>query len=268
MRGGQTGATQATRLKDKTGSIFKRMFEPEQSSLQALAKQKVIEDTSKYKAESSGTCVAASKVWHRNANGAIRVQSTLDTQKTQIECFYCEKKGHFPRDCRKKNKYMEKVTNSFAIESQVRCRRETGDWSGPKPTGLEQGLANSLIAGWAGSELGKFHEEGGDDRPNHAPPLGSASVSLKRLHSSNHCPPGKNTFLLTIIHSALDTLIYLLEILMESSVKAVLHCIEIPSESLDLHHLRDCCSPSELTSLDYYSWNLIRITAVGESKHR
>nr|CAD7460912.1 unnamed protein product [Timema tahoe] len=28
------------------------------------------------------------------------------------------------------------------IESQVRCRRETGDWSGPKPTSLEQGLIN------------------------------------------------------------------------------------------------------------------------------
>nr|CAD7457074.1 unnamed protein product [Timema tahoe] len=36
--------------------------------------------------------------------------------------------------------------------NQVRCRRETRDWSGPKPTRLEQGLASCLPAGWAGSK--------------------------------------------------------------------------------------------------------------------
>nr|CAD7197964.1 unnamed protein product [Timema douglasi] len=36
--------------------------------------------------------------------------------------------------------------------NQVRCSRETGDWSGPKPTSSEQGLASRLPAGWAGSE--------------------------------------------------------------------------------------------------------------------
>nr|CAD7570600.1 unnamed protein product [Timema californicum] len=35
--------------------------------------------------------------------------------------------------------------------NQVRCRRETGGWSGPKPTSLEHGLASCLPAGWAGS---------------------------------------------------------------------------------------------------------------------
>nr|CAD7438656.1 unnamed protein product [Timema bartmani] len=35
--------------------------------------------------------------------------------------------------------------------NQVRCRRETRDWSGLKPTSLEQLLASWPPAGWAGS---------------------------------------------------------------------------------------------------------------------
>nr|CAD7454045.1 unnamed protein product [Timema tahoe] len=37
--------------------------------------------------------------------------------------------------------------------NQVRCRRETEDWSGPKPTSLEQGLAIWLPAGYVWSGL-------------------------------------------------------------------------------------------------------------------
>nr|CAD7428423.1 unnamed protein product [Timema monikensis] len=49
------------------------------------------------------------------------------------------------------------------VEFQVRCRQETGHWSGPKPTSLEQGLASWIPAGWAGGDSVNDDDDDDDD---------------------------------------------------------------------------------------------------------